>query len=526
MPAALQVEPDASFIRSVIAAGGKDLEKCCLQCGVCTVACELAPEDAPFPRQQMINAQWGLKERALADPAIWLCHNCGECTAKCPKGARPGDVLAALRQEWVAYQAFPRFLARWANQPQSTPLLLGIMAALLSLALYLKVPAANALGISDQMSPRIVFPYSSMLPRWLLNSFFLILGVLVLLPLLRGIARLWQATKTGAAQSGLGAPRNLIPSVASALKSIVSHEKFALCTKSHSRYWSHLAVFFGFLALGLVDLWVITAPYNPLIRRAFVYPFSFWSPWKLLANAGGIVLVAGCLLMIRDRLKNSEESGRSNFSDWSLIGALLAAAITGFLTEVLHYLRLEPHRHLAYFVHLVFAGSLLVYMPYSKFAHIIYRTVALIGAERYNRRGRTRPDGSRKESIRGKTDLKYADAGQAKLAVIIAALVLVLVPLACSTVSQVIPKRTEPSAVFLERPDPKYKNCVRDAVYMRFHHWELLRGIREEVVRYGVRGDISLSKCRECHTSRERFCDRCHNAVSLTPDCFGCHYYP
>jgi hypothetical protein len=45
-------------------------------------------------------------------------------------------------------------------------------------------------------------------------------------------------------------------------------------------------------------------------------------------------------------------------------------------------------------------------------------------------------------------------------------------------------------------------------------------------VRHGKRGEVCLSKCGECHKSRERFCDRCHNAVSLTPDCFGCHYYP
>ncbi|MFC2085001.1 cytochrome C, partial [Bacteroidota bacterium] len=71
-----------------------------------------------------------------------------------------------------------------------------------------------------------------------------------------------------------------------------------------------------------------------------------------------------------------------------------------------------------------------------------------------------------------------------------------------------------------------YKNCVRETEYMRHHHWELLRTIREEVVRYGKRGEINLKKCQECHTSRERFCNKCHDAVSMKPDCYGCHYYP
>ena len=82
------------------------------------------------------------------------------------------------------------------------------------------------------------------------------------------------------------------------------------------------------------------------------------------------------------------------------------------------------------------------------------------------------------------------------------------------------------SEPFLERPDEKYKECVRDTEFMRLHHWELLRAVREEVVRYGHRGDIGISKCRECHVSREGFCNRCHNSVNLYPDCFGCHYYP
>lgn len=111
------------------------------------------------------------------------------------------------------------------------------------------------------------------------------------------------------------------------------------------------------------------------------------------------------------------------------------------------------------------------------------------------------------------------------VAVIIPILVI-LVPLVYSAASYVLARTPENPPPFLERPAPQYDKCVRDTVYMRYHHWELLRGIREEVVRYGIRSDINLAKCRECHTSRERFCDKCHNSVSMTPDCFGCHYYP
>ncbi len=118
----------------------------------------------------------------------------------------------------------------------------------------------------------------------------------------------------------------------------------------------------------------------------------------------------------------------------------------------------------------------------------------------------------------------HSGKGQARLAVLLIA--LLLVPLAYSVVNRFIPKGTAPDEVFLERPQAKYKSCVKATDYMRYHHWELLRETREQVVRYGIRGEIALDKCRECHESRERFCNQCHNAVSLTPDCFQCHYYP
>ncbi len=104
-------------------------------------------------------------------------------------------------------------------------------------------------------------------------------------------------------------------------------------------------------------------------------------------------------------------------------------------------------------------------------------------------------------------------------------LVLILLfPLGYSVVRGVIAQGNEPP----ERPDPQHQRCVgdRQGGEMRFHHWEYLRRIREEVVRYGNRREDGLNACPGCHTSRRDFCDRCHQAVNLSPDCFDCHDYP
>ncbi len=104
-------------------------------------------------------------------------------------------------------------------------------------------------------------------------------------------------------------------------------------------------------------------------------------------------------------------------------------------------------------------------------------------------------------------------------------IVFILSPFGYSVISRVA-STTDQAELFLERPDPQYENCVRDTEYMRYHHWELLSEVREKAVRYGDRDDPGLRGCKDCHTSRERFCNRCHDAASVWPDCFGCHYYP
>ena len=87
----------------------------------------------------------------------------------------------------------------------------------------------------------------------------------------------------------------------------------------------------------------------------------------------------------------------------------------------------------------------------------------------------------------------------------IAAIVLILLPLAYSLLAPLLNGNVTAAEALLEMPDPEHEACIRETEYMRFHHWELLRGVREEVVRYGQRGDVSLAKCRNCHESRDTF---------------------
>ena len=109
---------------------------------------------------------------------------------------------------------------------------------------------------------------------------------------------------------------------------------------------------------------------------------------------------------------------------------------------------------------------------------------------------------------------------------VVVALVVILLPFAYGLLRPVTTAGVTGGDVFLERPDAQYQECVRETTYMRYRHMELLKQTREEVIRHGIRGEITLSGCRDCHTSRERFCDKCHDAASLIVDCFGCHYYP
>jgi len=381
----VRVDPDLEFIKALSKSGGDSLKKC-MQCGNCSAACPLSPDIHPFPRKEMAWALWGMKERLLRDPDIWLCHHCNDCSTNCPRQTRPGDVLGALRQQCILHYAFPRFLGKWVSQARYIPLLLAIPVILLGLATRFRENIGEVLGLSVPAGDSIIYSFVPMFPHWLLNTFFGVFSFFALLAAVIGVTRFAGALRGSSVWGENPTPvKGVFSSIGSVLLKVVTHDRFTSCETDHSRSISHFFVFFGFIALSVVTFMVITGPYNPLIHGDFVYPFSFWSPWKLLANVGGLAVLAGVLLMIWERLYFGHLAGTSSYFDWLLVWSIFLVVASGFATELLHYLRMSPHRHVAYFIHLVFVFSLLVYLPYSKFAHLLYRTTAMVFAERYGR---------------------------------------------------------------------------------------------------------------------------------------------
>jgi hypothetical protein len=110
--------------------------------------------------------------------------------------------------------------------------------------------------------------------------------------------------------------------------------------------------------------------------------------------------------------------------------------------------------------------------------------------------------------------------------VAVLAVVIIAFPLGYSVASSLLSARRVESPPLLEAPEHADEGCIRDIEYMRFRHMDLLTEMRDAGVRGGARREVSFSDCTRCHTSREGFCNRCHDAVNLHPDCFECHHYP
>ncbi|MDD3618745.1 MAG: quinone-interacting membrane-bound oxidoreductase complex subunit QmoC [Desulfobulbaceae bacterium] len=388
----MNVQPDLDFIKDMKSAGGDTLKKC-YQCATCSVVCPLSTDGNPFPRREMILAQWGLKEKLLGDANVMLCHQCGDCTTYCPRGAKPGDVLGAIRAYAYKHFGWPKGLANLASSGKNLPLLIGIPAVIIFV--FWIISGGMHIPSGEDFAR---YGYGHFFGHWdfrlLAKNVFFIDIIMVPAFLLavyasyRGVSAMW---KLMVKSSGIEEPLYR-PSVNQFIKEflwpsvveIVQHARFKKCITNADRLKGHLPLLLSFIALLFVTIYSffvqdILGIFYPSLHG----PISMWNPVKILANVAAIALIVGIGILWGNRSrKEAEGTTTRTFYDWFLIWMIMAVGVTGLAAELFRLINVASVGYVIYYLHLVSVMMLFLYMPYTKFAHLVYRTFAM-AFERY-----------------------------------------------------------------------------------------------------------------------------------------------
>jgi quinone-modifying oxidoreductase subunit QmoC len=366
------LEPDVDFIKQLGSLGGESLKKC-YQCATCSVACPISPDARPFPRKEMIAASWGLKDRIIKNGDIWLCHNCGDCTTQCPRGANPGDVLAAARMSAIMDYAKPQSVSKAVNDPKKLPLL-AVIPAVVFLVLGL---VTGLLDLTPALDEHGEIAHHMFFSTWLVDLVFIPLSIWVVVVFAMGLKNFisdihQNAVSEGKTQKDKIEPVEFIKSIGIAIPKILKHKQFSECSENNERSTPHMMVLFSF-----IGLLIVTGIFFIVLYGFGEHgPYSQLNPVKILANVSGIALIIGTALLMRQRAAKKGDQV-STYHDWYLLWMVMGVAATGMLAELTRLADAAFLTYLIYFIHLMFVFNLIAYLPFSKLAHLVYRTVAM-----------------------------------------------------------------------------------------------------------------------------------------------------
>lgn len=379
--------PDLAFVNEIIKGGGESVKKC-YQCATCSVVCHVTPPDNPFPRKEMIYAQWGLKDKLIGNPDVWLCHQCSDCTAYCPRGAKPGEVLNAIRKMTIETYSVPRFLGKMVNNPGALVFLLAVPTVIFLIILA----GLGHLNLESIRNDAGKIAYSSLIKSYYIDGVFVPIFFFAVFSLAIGVYRYWKdMIKT----TGIKPKGSIISAVTATIGDILAHRRFELCNVTIARKLAHMLVLFSFIGLSITTAWAVTYLYGYEIMHAMgktpypwllgPSPYPLSDPVKWVGNASAIMLLVGIVMVIINRKKNEEIAGKGGYYDWLFIYIVFAVMATGILSQVVRLADLALLSYIIYISHLVVVFFLFAYAPFSKMAHMAYRAAAMVYAKTIER---------------------------------------------------------------------------------------------------------------------------------------------
>jgi ferredoxin len=385
----MSISVDPTFLYKLGRFGAFDVSAC-FNCGNCTAVCPLSTGNDSFPRKMVRYAQIGNRDRLLACKELWLCYYCGECSDTCPRQAEPGEFMASARRYAIASYEPTGISYMLYTSKLFTTLFMVVLSAFFAVLLLMEhgpmLEGAPHLFAMDETKGFLSFE--------LIHDTGLILFAVAGLAAAGGIARMTlrltrtvARTKAEEAKGGeksTGFVTRIMAAVKNVIAELAAQKRYRDCEEEpkvpwyRGRWFIHMSIMWGFIGLGVataVDyLLLIVADKTP------GQPDPLWWPGRLLGTVAGLLMMYGTSFALVERYRKPDKyASHSLLSDWLFLWLLWLAGLTGFVLEIALYLpTMSAWGYTVFLLHVVVAMEVIVLLPFTKFAHSVYRPLALL----------------------------------------------------------------------------------------------------------------------------------------------------
>ena len=375
---ALTVKPD--IFKEIKKFGAFDISAC-YSCGQCTVTCPLSESGSEFPRKMIRYAVLGLEDKILSSPEPWLCYYCGDCSTSCPSQADPGGFMMALRRHAIVKYSVGK-VANLFYTPR-TAIFSYLVLALIGIIVLWFFAKDSIINLTEFDSYSLVHEEAIHIVGLILAPIIFAIAGLNAFNMLKSLNK--------NSQTPTDLPRSkkisviLISLFKTGIFEGIFEKRYADCD-SKTRYLAHMAIFWGFILMGIatsvifiVDFVIFYDLLGP--NTATILDRELWKFLvKLLGVFGGILLIFGTGYHIYKRLvRNDDYSKTSHFSDWIFLLLAFFLGLGGFMMDIIIFFipSLMSIAYLLYAVHIILAFILVMTAVFTKFAHMEYRLLSV-----------------------------------------------------------------------------------------------------------------------------------------------------
>ncbi|MBN2508375.1 MAG: 4Fe-4S ferredoxin [Verrucomicrobia bacterium] len=362
------VNPD--LVQDLKAFGARDIEAC-FNCGTCTAICPLSKDGVVFPRRIIRYVQTGMEHRLLCSLEPWLCYYCGECSETCPRNAQPGELMMAARRYLTAAYDWTGLGRRlYLDVRVELGAILGLAALVVALFVLLGGP------MTTELTPEGGVQLNTFAPAHVIELLDWAVGGVLAVLLLSNVWRMHRWIVGG--ETGLKVP---LGAYARGLSTLLIHfftqKQWLGCTPgltriTTTRWFKHFCIFAGY-----VTMFVLIVMFLRWFQTDAVHPV--WHPqrWVGYMATGGLLYGVSNALIGRWR-RREELHKHSHPSDWIFLVLLWLTTVTGILVHIFRIHGLPHATYITYVIHLaVLVPMLVIEVPFSKWAHLAYRPVAI-----------------------------------------------------------------------------------------------------------------------------------------------------